>query len=495
MKLDVNVLRYLSKEEFRVLTAVEMGMKNHEIVPAELVDRIAGLKHGGAFKNMKTLLRHKLVHHDSSKYDGYRLTNLGYDFLAIKTMVSRGLISGVGRQIGVGKESDIFEVVTPEGETMALKLHRLGRTSFRAVKSKRDYLKHRNSYSWLYLSRLAALKEYAFMKALGEHGFPVPRAVNWNRHCVLMTLVEGYPLVQVKKLQNPERAFDTILGLITRLAEHGLIHCDFNEFNLMVDDKENITMIDFPQMVSVSHRNAEMYFDRDVECIFKFFGKRFNFSPSGVSKVERDMNGGGGVDSNNEEGDGRPDFESVAGGLGTLDKELSASGFTRKNQEVLEKFVEDAEGLEEEGSSEEEEEEEEEEHCIVHLQTEVDNVDEDVSDLSAFNMLSVSNGEQEAGTESTVLSDDIQGRSISSTLSGTEEGTATKLDAGEQSEGDADSSSGEESPEMQKRLGKQRRRAAAAVRTGGRAHTSRNASKDKGGRRSRHVSSSSGYDF
>lgn len=59
---------------------------------------------------------------------------------------------------------DIFEVVTPEGETMALKLHRLGRTSFRAVKSKRDYLKHRNSYSWLYLSRLAALKEYAFMK-------------------------------------------------------------------------------------------------------------------------------------------------------------------------------------------------------------------------------------------------------------------------------------------------------------------------------------------
>ncbi len=64
---------------------------------------------------------------------------------------------------------------------------------------------------------------------------------------------------------------------------------------------------------------------------------RFNFSPSGVSKVEREMNGGGGVDSNNEEGDGRPDFESVAGGLGTLDKELSASGFTRKNQEVLEK--------------------------------------------------------------------------------------------------------------------------------------------------------------
>lgn len=28
MKLDVNMLRYLSKEDFRVLTAVEMGMRN-----------------------------------------------------------------------------------------------------------------------------------------------------------------------------------------------------------------------------------------------------------------------------------------------------------------------------------------------------------------------------------------------------------------------------------------------------------------------------------
>jgi RIO-like serine/threonine protein kinase len=47
---------------------------------------------------------------------------------------------------------------------LVMKLHRLGRVSFRAVKSKRDYLCHRRSYNWLYLSRLAALKEYAFMK-------------------------------------------------------------------------------------------------------------------------------------------------------------------------------------------------------------------------------------------------------------------------------------------------------------------------------------------
>lgn len=61
---------------------------------------------------------------------------------------------------------DIFEVASEDGTVLAMKLHRLGRVSFRAVKSKRDYLRHRTSYNWLYLSRLAALKEFAFMKVL-----------------------------------------------------------------------------------------------------------------------------------------------------------------------------------------------------------------------------------------------------------------------------------------------------------------------------------------
>ncbi|KAB5515740.1 hypothetical protein DKX38_026388 [Salix brachista] len=334
MKLDVEALRYLSKDDFRVLTAVEMGMRNHEIVPAELIDRIASLKHGGTYKVLKNLLKHKLLHHDSSKYDGFRLTYLGYDFLAIKTLVNRGVISSVGRKLGTGKESDIYEVAAEDGTVLAMKLHRLGRVSFRAVKTKRDYLRHRSSFNWLYLSRLAALKEFAFMKALEEHEFPVPKAVDCNRHCVIMSLVQGYPLVQVKELQNPETIFETVLGVIVRLAEHGLIHCDFNEFNIMIDDDEKVTVIDFPQMVSVSHRNAQMYFDRDVECIFKFFQKRFNLS----FQVNTDDNEDSDADTDET---GWPSFSSISKSSGFLDRELAASGFPRKDQEDIEKFIEE----------------------------------------------------------------------------------------------------------------------------------------------------------
>jgi len=36
---------------------------------------------------------------------GYRLTKAGYDYLALRTLSSRQVISSVGNQMGVGKES------------------------------------------------------------------------------------------------------------------------------------------------------------------------------------------------------------------------------------------------------------------------------------------------------------------------------------------------------------------------------------------------------
>lgn len=61
---------------------------------------------------------------------------------------------------------DIYIVASPNEEQYALKLHRLGRTSFRNLKNKRDYHKHRKNMSWLYLSRLSAMKEFAYMKVM-----------------------------------------------------------------------------------------------------------------------------------------------------------------------------------------------------------------------------------------------------------------------------------------------------------------------------------------
>ncbi|KAK2509598.1 hypothetical protein MC885_019766, partial [Smutsia gigantea] len=60
-KVNVAKLRYLTRDDFRVLTAVEMGMKNHEIVPCSLIASIASLKHGGCNKVLRELVKHKLI--------------------------------------------------------------------------------------------------------------------------------------------------------------------------------------------------------------------------------------------------------------------------------------------------------------------------------------------------------------------------------------------------------------------------------------------------
>jgi RIO kinase 2 len=100
------------------------------------------------------------------------------------------------------------------------------------------------------------MKEFAFMKALYNKGFPTPVPIDWNRHGIVMSHIKGYPLTQVKELAHPHQVYEKLLEQIIRLAEYGLVHGDFNEFNLMIDDDENITIIDFPQMTSTSHINA-----------------------------------------------------------------------------------------------------------------------------------------------------------------------------------------------------------------------------------------------
>ena len=66
---------------------------------------------------------------------------------------------------------------------------------------------------------------------------------------------------QVQSLDDPASIYNELMELIVQLGGYGLIHCDFNEFNIMISDAGKITIIDFPQMVSISHINAQWYDD------------------------------------------------------------------------------------------------------------------------------------------------------------------------------------------------------------------------------------------
>lgn len=109
------------------LLQVEMGMKNHELVPVALIGSIASSVHCGVPKRLRDLSDHGLLAYERGKRctlamrsctsyyllvfcadDGYRLTNLGYDFLALHALSSKQAVAAVGNQIGVGKESGTY---------------------------------------------------------------------------------------------------------------------------------------------------------------------------------------------------------------------------------------------------------------------------------------------------------------------------------------------------------------------------------------------------
>lgn len=260
MKLDPSVMRTMNRQDYRVLSAVETGMQSRALVPSPVITSIANLRHGGTNKILSSLLRDNLLSHDQScGYDGYRVTNSGYDILALWNLKCRGYVSALGDQIGVGKESDVYLAATPKGTQIVLKFHRLGRTSFRDVKKKRDYFAM-NSFkkggkgctvtsrdrpnSWLFLSKISANKEFTFMKALHSAGYSTPQPICNNRHVVAMGLIRGAPLYQVRPPREGgtgitfDQADDVMkqaVAIGTQLARNGLVHCDLNEFNLMVD--------------------------------------------------------------------------------------------------------------------------------------------------------------------------------------------------------------------------------------------------------------------
>jgi RIO kinase 2 len=350
-----------------------MGSKNHELVPTSLIEKISRLRGGAGsvHKSISALAKVGLIARvKEAKYDGYRLTYGGLDYLALHTYAKKKDVYSVGDRIGVGKESDIMVVADHSGTQRVLKIHRLGRISFRTVKSNRDYLKNRQSGSWMYLSRLAAMKEFAFMKALREEGFPVPEPIAQSRHTIVMSLIDAFPLRQIAEVPDPASLYADLIALILRLAKQGLIHGDFNEFNILI--KENITksehgeetltlepvIIDFPQMISMEHQNAEMYFDRDVNCIKRFFERRFHFVPTEPGPFFNHAKKTVGKD-----------------GVKRLDAAVEASGFTKRMLKDLEAAIKEKGDQTAQHSGDEDDEDEGEDSDEESENSEADNTE------------------------------------------------------------------------------------------------------------------------
>jgi len=272
----VKVFRKLKPEDFRVLQVIEADMARHRYVPKKELPKLTRLTARELDFRLPRLNKSGLIERWTGHYTGYVLYTAGYDCLAINALVKAGVLEAFGRPLGVGKESDVYDALTPNGLKVAVKFNRLGRISFRQTRRVRGYIAQRHHISWLYQSRLAAEKEFDALKLLYPHDVAVPEPISQNRHVVVMGMIEGYLLAAFKEVPNSEKTLKEILTNIRKAyVKAGIVHADLSEFNIILQPNWHILIIDWPQYVGKEHPNAEELLERDIRNIVHFFKRKF----------------------------------------------------------------------------------------------------------------------------------------------------------------------------------------------------------------------------
>jgi serine/threonine protein kinase len=266
------LLAEMEQEDFYLLSGVEQGMRVAEWVDRRELPKLSGLTAEAVTYRLDRCAKRDLIRRKTIQYEGYTLTAEGYDALALHTFAERETITGVGAPLGVGKESDVYEVES--FRPMALKLHREGYTNFREVLRERDYTATHRHVSWLYTARKAAEREYEMLRMLYP-AVSVPRPVDQNRHAIVMGKFDGVPLARARlDPQQVPGVFELICDEVEKTIEAGIIHNDLSEYNIAVGTS-GVTIFDWPQALELGHDNARERLERDIENVVRYLRRKY----------------------------------------------------------------------------------------------------------------------------------------------------------------------------------------------------------------------------
>ncbi|MEM1581577.1 MAG: serine/threonine-protein kinase RIO2 [Candidatus Bathyarchaeia archaeon] len=277
--IALRVFRQLEPEDIKILTTIEVDLSRHRFVPERDILRISGLDEKEVKYRLEKLNSLGLIYRWIGPYVGYILNTAGYDCLALNALVKTGVLESLGKPLGVGKESDVYDALTQRGERVAVKFHRLGRISFRQIRRLRGYLLNRRHASWLYKSRLAAEREIEALNLVYPCGVSSPKPIAHNRHVVVMGIIEGECLFRYIEIPNPEIILDEILENVKKAyVSAGVIHGDLSEFNIVLTPDQRILIIDWPQFIRTNHPNADEFLKRDVRNVLQFFKRKYGIT-------------------------------------------------------------------------------------------------------------------------------------------------------------------------------------------------------------------------
>lgn len=264
----------LNEDHLRILRIIEKNLRKHEVIPLEVIEKQSKLDKQSIEKLLKKLNFYKLVWSPRGREKGYLLNYNGLDLLALRDLVKKNVIESIGKALGVGKEADVYEALSPNGEELAVKFFRIGRISFKGYGKKRPTLY--SIHSHLHASINAAKKEFEALKILHPKGIDVPEPISRNRHTVVTKIFRGIEIPSAQYIKNPLKILTKILDNVIKAYEIGIVHSDLSVYNILVKPSEDIIMIDWPQWVKRDHPMAKIYLKRDLTNLIKYFKNRWN---------------------------------------------------------------------------------------------------------------------------------------------------------------------------------------------------------------------------
>ena len=266
----------LNKSDTKILKVFASSLKNREFLTLPTLSQYSNLSQSLVEHHLERLVKFGLI---GKSNIGYTLLVTGLDSYVLKILSNRNLITAIGPQIGIGKEAEIYIAHDSKGEDRILKMFRLGRSSFKQIKRKRDI--NTATSSWLLLNIETAKKEYDILMYLRNSSTSFPNPLCRSFHCILMEPIYGTRLSDAENLDNPQVILEKIISNVGIAYHKGYINGDLNEYNILVNDENNIFILDWPQAVKVDTINSDTSLTRDVKNILKFFSRKFG--------VERDI--------------------------------------------------------------------------------------------------------------------------------------------------------------------------------------------------------------
>lgn len=197
---------------------------------------------------------------------------------ALYEIMHRESIEFIDYPISSGKESVVFKAYRKKGP-VALKVYKMSTLRFSNISKyiEGDYRFQKESKSRSRIVYLWAKKEYTNLVALKNAGIHCPKPISYHKNLLLMSYLgeTNSPAPSLKDYSGDiAQLFDQIAAEMKLMFNVSrIVHADLSEYNILVH-RGKAYFIDVAQGVSVEHKQARFFLERDIFNICAFFSKR-----------------------------------------------------------------------------------------------------------------------------------------------------------------------------------------------------------------------------